>query len=174
MNESEFAGRVAALGGQLYVVGGWVRDRLIGRPSEDKDYVVCGLNAQTLEREFQVRSVGRQFPVYLLEVGGRLSEVALARTERKAGTGYRGFEARFSPDTTIEEDLYRRDTRMNSMAVRLPGGGARREDKAAAEQGGQAAPPEDGQQHNRPAGDEQVAPEQGGEPRPPPHALSHL
>ena len=58
--------------------------------------------------------------------------------------------------------------------VRLPGGGARREDKAAAEQGGQAAPPEDGQQHNRPAGDEQVAPEQGGEPRPPPHALSHL
>ena len=122
MNESEFAGRVAALGGQLYVVGGWVRDRLIGRPSEDKDYVVCGLNAKTLEREFQVRSVGRQFTVYLLEVGGRLSEVALARTERKAGTGYRGFEARFSPDTTIEEDLYRRDTRMNSMAVRLPGG----------------------------------------------------
>ena len=122
MNEREFAGRIAALGGQLYVVGGWVRDRLIGRPSEDKDYVVCGLGAQTLEREFQVRSVGRQFPVYLLEVGGRLSEVALARTERKAGTGYRGFEARFSPDTTIEEDLYRRDTRMNSMAVRLPGG----------------------------------------------------
>lgn len=122
MNESEFAGRVAALGGQLYVVGGWVRDRLIGRPSEDKDYVVCGLDVQTLEREFQVRSVGRQFPVYLLEVGCRLSEVALARTERKAGTGYRGFEARFSPDTTIEEDLYRRDTRMNSMAVRLPGG----------------------------------------------------
>lgn len=122
MNENEFAARVAALGGQLYVVGGWVRDRLIGRPAEDRDYVVCGLDAATLEREFQVRAVGRQFPVYLLEVGGRLSEVALARTERKTGTGYRGFEARFSPDTTIEEDLYRRDTRMNSMAVRLPGG----------------------------------------------------
>ncbi|MDY4032103.1 MAG: HD domain-containing protein [Pyramidobacter sp.] len=122
MDENEFAARVAALGGQLYVVGGWVRDRLIGRPAEDRDYVVCGLDAKTFERGFQVRSVGRQFPVYLLEVGGRLSEVALARTERKTGTGYRGFEARFSPDTTIEEDLYRRDTRMNSMAVRLPGG----------------------------------------------------
>ena len=101
MNENEFAARVAALGGQLYVVGGWVRDRLIGRPAEDRDYVVCGLDAATLEREFQVRAVGRQFPVYLLEVGGRLSEVALARTERKTGTGYRGFEARFSPDTTM-------------------------------------------------------------------------
>ena len=68
MNENEFAARVAALGGQLYVVGGWVRDRLIGRPAEDRDYVVCGLDAATLEREFQVRAVGRQFPVYLLEV----------------------------------------------------------------------------------------------------------
>lgn len=121
MSENEFAERIAALGGQLYVVGGWVRDRLIGRSSEDKDYVVCGLAAETLERKFQVHSVGRQFPVYLLEVGGRLSEVALARTERKTGTGYHGFEAHFSPDTTIEEDLYRRDTRMNSMALRLPG-----------------------------------------------------
>lgn len=121
MNESEFARRVAALGGQLYITGGWVRDHLIGRTAQDKDYVVCGLDAEMFQHEFHICSVGQQFPVYLLNIGGQLSEVALARTERKTGTGHHGFEARFSPDITIEEDLYRRDTRMNSMAICLPG-----------------------------------------------------
>ncbi len=118
--ERDFCERIRSLGGELYIAGGWVRDLVIGRPSHDKDYVVCGLDDTTLTAAFAARSAGRAFPVFLIEVDGVPREVALARTERKAGRGYRGFIASFSPDTTIEEDLYRRDTRMNSMALRLP------------------------------------------------------
>ncbi len=120
--EKDFAEKIALLGGQLYIVGGWVRDSMIGRAASDKDYVVCGVAAEELLKNFPVRPVGRQFPVFILEISGRPCEVALARTERKTGSGYRGFEARFSPETTIEEDLFRRDTTMNSMALRLPAG----------------------------------------------------
>ncbi len=120
LSESEFCEKIRSLGGQLYVAGGWVRDFVIGRTARDKDYVVCGLTAETLKDEFPVRSVGSRFPVFLLLVDGCLREVALARTERKTGRGYRGFDVSFSPRTTIEEDLYRRDTRINSMALRLP------------------------------------------------------
>lgn len=120
LTESDFTNKVHALGGQVYVVGGWVRDRLLGRSAHDKDYVICGIDKEVLEHKFNVVSVGHQFPVYQLNIEGAMREVALARTEHKTGRGYRGFAARFSPQTTIIEDLYRRDTRMNSMAMRLP------------------------------------------------------
>ncbi len=122
LSEKNFARKIASLGGQLYLAGGWVRDSLIGRNAPDKDYVVCGLDAEIFTRNFPARSVGGKFPVFLLVVDGRNCEVALARTEIKTGPGYRGFKARFSPMTTIEEDLFRRDTTINSMAMELQSG----------------------------------------------------
>lgn len=120
MTELEFSRAVSELGGEAYIVGGWVRDYFIGKQAYDKDYVVCGLTPEALITRFGAQPVGRQFPVFLLKIGGAVCEVALARTERKTGRGYLGFEPDFSADTTIEEDLRRRDTKMNSMALRLP------------------------------------------------------
>ena len=122
LTEKEFAQKIINLGGQAYIAGGWVRDRCLGRSAHDKDYVVCGLGKETFEDAFSATPVGKQFPVYLLQIDGASREVALARTERKAGHGYHGFETSFTPETTIEEDLFRRDTRMNSMAIRLSDG----------------------------------------------------
>ncbi|MGI6074900.1 MAG: HD domain-containing protein [Pyramidobacter sp.] len=122
LTEKQFSEAVQALGGSLYIAGGWVRDRLLGRCPGDRDYVVCGLTAEKLCEAFQCSRVGRQFPVFLVEVDGTPREVALARKERKTGRGYHGFETCFTPETTIEEDLYRRDTTMNSMALRLSDG----------------------------------------------------
>lgn len=119
MLEKDFCKHITALGGEAYLVGGFVRDMLLNRPSNDRDYVVCGLNAPSFEQAFATRRVGKSFPVYLLEIDGALCEIALARTERKTGRGYLGFEIRSSPDVTIEEDLYRRDTKMNAIALRL-------------------------------------------------------
>ena len=118
--ESSLTERIRSLGGELYIVGGWVRDSLIGRGSYDKDYAVCGLTAENVSRGLGAVSVGRGFPVFVLCVDGRPCEIALARTEVKSGAGYRGFAARFEPSTTIEDDLFRRDTTMNSMALHLP------------------------------------------------------
>ena len=120
LTEDQFTQKVIALGGQAYIAGGWVRDLLLDRPAHDKDYVVCGLSKETFENAFSATPTGKQFPVYLLNIDGACREVALARTERKTGRGYHGFEVEFTPETTIEEDLFRRDTRMNSMAVHLP------------------------------------------------------
>lgn len=120
MTEREFAEAVTGMGGQLYVAGGWVRDRIIGRSAKDKDYVVCGLTAAQLSENFSLQQIGQSFPVFQVELDGRECDLALARTEKKTGHGYRGFEAIFSPETTIYEDLRRRDTTMNSIALRLP------------------------------------------------------
>ena len=133
MTEDEFARSVRAAGGRAFVAGGWVRDKLRGTVPHDKDYVVTGLAEDAFNAAFPgAKRVGRGFPVYLLEVAGNMCEVAFARRERKTDPGYRGFEISASPDTTIEDDLYRRDTTMNSMAESLetgelidPYGGAR-------------------------------------------------
>ena len=122
LTEVQFVQKIVSLGGQAYIAGGWVRDNCLGRVAHDKDYVVCGLDKETFESAFSALPTGKQFPVYLIKIDDASREVALARTERKTGRGYHGFEAYFTPSTTIEEDLFRRDTRMNSMAVRLPGG----------------------------------------------------
>lgn len=123
MRESEFVATLRAAGARVFVVGGWVRDRLRGVPAADKDYVVSGIEERVFRTLFPAASrVGRSFPVYLVEVDGRSAEVAFARRERKTGPGYRGFSVVFSPEVTIEEDLYRRDTTMNSLAMELPSG----------------------------------------------------
>ncbi len=122
MTEIEFISRIQSAGGRGFIVGGFVRDRLRGQPAHDKDYVVTGLTAESFAALFpEARRVGRSFPVYLLAIDGVSSEVALARTERKQGRGYHGFAFSTAPDITIEEDLWRRDTTINAMALELPG-----------------------------------------------------
>ena len=123
MKERKFARVISDAGGLAYAVGGCVRDSLRGVTPADKDYVVTGISDESFRRLFPgAHRVGKGFPVYLIMIGGRMSEVAFARRDIKTGVGYRGFEADFSPDISIEEDLYRRDTTMNSIALSLQTG----------------------------------------------------
>jgi tRNA nucleotidyltransferase (CCA-adding enzyme) len=98
---------------QTYLVGGAVRDALLGLPVRERDWVVVGASPEDLRRA-GYRLVGRDFPVFLHPT--TREEYALARTERKTGPGYRGFETRYSPDVTLAEDLMRRDLTINAMA----------------------------------------------------------
>lgn len=99
--------------GQVYKVGGAVRDAVMGREAADEDYVVVGASSQEmLDAGFS--QVGAGFPVFLHPVTG--DEYALARTERKSGNGYLGFEVEATKETTLEEDLKRRDLTINAMA----------------------------------------------------------
>jgi tRNA nucleotidyltransferase (CCA-adding enzyme) len=103
---------------QVYLVGGAVRDRLLGRPVKERDWVVVGARPEELERDGYV-PVGREFPVFLHPETHE--EYALARLERKVGLGYRGFTTQFAPDVTLEDDLRRRDLTINAMAETLSG-----------------------------------------------------
>ncbi|MCW1938533.1 multifunctional CCA addition/repair protein [Pseudomonas sp. o96-267] len=98
---------------QIYTVGGAVRDRLLGRPISEVDWVVVGASAEQM-LELGYRPVGADFPVFLHPQTGE--EYALARTERKSGRGYGGFTFHASPDVTLEQDLIRRDLTVNAMA----------------------------------------------------------
>lgn len=99
---------------QVYLVGGAVRDHLLGHPYHEKDYVVVGATPeQLLAQGYQ--PVGKDFPVFLHPESKE--EYALARTERKAGQGYHGFEFYTAPNVTLEEDLIRRDLTINAMAM---------------------------------------------------------
>lgn len=98
---------------KVYRVGGSVRDELLGRPVVDRDWVVIGATPEIMTAS-GYKPVGRDFPVFLHRDTGE--EYALARTERKHGRGYRGFEFFASPDVTLAEDLARRDLTINAMA----------------------------------------------------------
>lgn len=102
----------------VYLVGGAVRDRLLGRPEGDRDWVVVGETPESM-REHGFRPVGRDFPVFLHPDTGE--EYALARTERKSGRGYHGFTFHAAPDVTLEQDLARRDLTINAMAMTAGG-----------------------------------------------------
>lgn len=98
---------------KTYLVGGAVRDELLGREVHDRDYVVTGVTIeQMLEAGFN--QVGADFPVFLHPK--TKEEYALARTERKSGSGYKGFTVDFNPQVTLEEDLMRRDLTINAIA----------------------------------------------------------
>jgi tRNA nucleotidyltransferase (CCA-adding enzyme) len=99
---------------QTYLVGGAVRDQLLGHPFSDYDWVVVGATPQTM-LDAGFRPVGQDFPVFLHPETGE--EYALARTERKSGQGYGGFTFHTSPDVTLEQDLIRRDLTVNAMAM---------------------------------------------------------
>ena len=99
---------------QVYLVGGAVRDHLLGHPYHEKDYVVVGASPnQMLNLGYQ--PVGKDFPVFLHPE--TKEEYALARTERKSGTGYHGFEFYTDTSVTLEQDLIRRDLTINAMAM---------------------------------------------------------
>jgi len=97
----------------IYKVGGAVRDRLLGLPVSDIDWLVVGATVEEMHAK-GYRPVGADFPVFLHPKTGE--EYALARTERKSGRGYGGFTFHASPDVTLEEDLIRRDLTINAMA----------------------------------------------------------
>ncbi len=98
---------------KTYVVGGAVRDELLGLPVSDRDHVVVGATPEEMLR-LGYKPVGRDFPVFLHPETHE--EYALARTERKTARGYHGFEFHAAPDVTLEEDLARRDLTINAMA----------------------------------------------------------
>lgn len=101
-----------------YLVGGAVRDALLGLPVKDRDWVVVGETQVTMEAA-GFRAIGRDFPVFLHP--DTHEEYALARTERKSGTGYRGFVVDADPGVTLDEDLIRRDLTINAIAQREDG-----------------------------------------------------
>ena len=98
---------------KIYIVGGAVRDELLGRPSADRDYVVVGATPQAMQAA-GYRPVGKDFPVFLHPATNE--EYALARSERKTGRGYHGFAFHAAPDVTLDDDLARRDLTINAMA----------------------------------------------------------
>ncbi len=98
---------------KIYLVGGAVRDALLGLPPGDRDWVVVGSTQAEMEAQ-GFKAVGRDFPVFLHPRSGE--EYALARTERKSGRGYRGFVVDADPSVTLEEDLQRRDFTINAIA----------------------------------------------------------
>jgi tRNA nucleotidyltransferase (CCA-adding enzyme) len=99
---------------QIYMVGGAVRDALLGLPVQDRDWVVVGSTPDELTA-LGYTPVGKDFPVFLHPDTGE--EYALARTERKTARGYRGFEVFAAADVSLEEDLARRDLTINSIAI---------------------------------------------------------
>lgn len=98
---------------EIYLVGGGVRDQLLGLPVKDRDWVVVGSSPEKLlSKGYQ--PVGKDFPVFLHPQSHE--EYALARTERKTDPGYRGFVVHAAPDVTLEQDLLRRDLTINAIA----------------------------------------------------------
>ncbi len=99
---------------KTYLVGGAVRDQLLGLPVKDRDHLVVGASVAQMKAA-GFRQVGKSFPVFLHPDSGE--EYALARTERKSGVGYGGFDFDAAPTVTLEEDLVRRDLTINAMAM---------------------------------------------------------
>jgi len=98
---------------EIYLVGGAVRDQLLGYPIKERDYVVVGANLEEMIKQ-GFRLIGKDFPVFLHPKTHE--EYALARTERKIGPGYKGFACYAAPDVSLEDDLKRRDLTINAMA----------------------------------------------------------
>ncbi len=104
---------------EIYLVGGAVRDQLLGLPVIERDWVVIGATPE-LMLQLGYQPVGKDFPVFLHPVTHE--EYALARTERKTAPGYKGFHFYAAPDVSLEEDLQRRDLTINAMAQTMEGG----------------------------------------------------
>lgn len=125
MEENVFVARLRNAGAHVYIVGGWVRDLVRGAHPKDKDYMITGIDEAHFCALFpEAFKVGGSFPVFRLSIANGYdkepSEVAFARRERKTGPGYRGFAVEFDPSVTLEDDLFRRDTTMNALALELP------------------------------------------------------
>ncbi len=99
---------------EIYLVGGAVRDKLLGLPVKERDWVVIGETPESMAQQ-GYRPVGKDFPVFLHPQSHE--EYALARTERKTAPGYKGFTVHAAPDVSLEQDLIRRDLTINAMAM---------------------------------------------------------
>ena len=120
MDEKIFIDKVNSIGGKIYLVGGAVRDKIRNIEAHDKDYCIVGIEEEKFKLEFpKAFKVGNAFPVYRLKIDNKFCEIAFARRERKIGKGYRGFETISDITVTIEEDLFRRDTTINAIAIDL-------------------------------------------------------
>ena len=107
------ANKIKEAGGNLYLVGGAVRDEMLGKTTHDKDYCVTGITEEKFQEMFpQAHVRGKAFAVFDLEN----QEFAMARTESKQGIGHKEFEIKTSPEITIEQDLARRDITINAIA----------------------------------------------------------
>lgn len=114
------AKKIQEAGGKLYIVGGAVRRFISCETPHDVDFCVTGISVDTFREIFpDARQQGKQFPVFVIEN----CEFAMARTERKSGMGYNGFEFNADPNVSIEDDLLRRDLTINSMAIDVRTGG---------------------------------------------------
>lgn len=121
MTEDEFASRLNSAGATCYLVGGYVRDSIRGIIPRDRDYLVCGCCEEMFSKLFpQSRKVGKSFPIYLMEIDGVNCEVAFARRCVEKECVQENHLVDFTPSVSIEDDLYMRDTTMNSMALKLP------------------------------------------------------
>lgn len=114
--EDDFARYINSLGGILYLVGGVMRDQIMNRRANDKDYVISGVDIKDIAFE---KVVGNKFPVFLVDIAGERCEVAMARTEKKVSVGHKGFEFNTSSSICIEQDLVRRDFTINSIAKNI-------------------------------------------------------
>lgn len=113
MNIIEIAKKIENIGGKLYLVGGSVRDEIMGRQKHDEDYCIVGVSFDAFLNAFpEAKTRGKSFPVFDLE--GK--EFALARIEKKTGKGHKEFEVEANKEITIEQDLARRDITINSIA----------------------------------------------------------
>ena len=120
MTEIEFAKKIDELGGTAYLVGGAVRDKIRQVKAHDRDYCITGLEEKIFADNFpHAAKFGKNFPVYSVLIDEKFCEVAFARTEKKIGAGYKGFSVSFDKTVTLEEDLFRRDTTINAMAIKL-------------------------------------------------------
>lgn len=112
-NILKIASQISSAGGRMYLVGGAVRDEIMGRTVHDEDYCVVGISCEEFMKMFPEAYIrGKDFPVFDLEG----SEIALARTERKIAMGHKGFEIKTDKNITIEQDLKRRDITINAIA----------------------------------------------------------
>jgi tRNA nucleotidyltransferase (CCA-adding enzyme) len=118
LTERVFAETILASGGRLYRVGGCVLDMVRGITPKDIDFCVVGMVKKSFKVLFpDAEECGKYFPVFRLCIDGKRCEVAFARTERKVGSGHKGFKIQSNPKVTIQEDLFRRDTTVNSIAI---------------------------------------------------------
>lgn len=109
----EIAKKIEQNGGTLYLVGGAIRDKIIGRTIKDEDYCITGIASEKLKNLFpNIKTQGKAFEVFILEN----KEFALARTEKKLGQGHKDFEITTNENIKIEEDLERRDITINAIA----------------------------------------------------------